>query len=341
VLIVLWLLWQTLMPIRHYFIAGDGRFTYEGLSLSWRLKSEVRRAYTAQLFVIDPKIISNGQIYWNEWRGGRVIYRTVTLGRIDWRALPEIVALAEPGVGERVVFNPYPANVGGEVEARERAGRIWNELYARTPRMVRAPAAFSQNLQTISGVQQPAGIGNAPFLIIYDPPVIEELTKGLPRISREHWTHGQYTRTPNRANRSIGAEPLVIHLGSIGPEFRELLPRACIFDSQDQARMAPYIWWNSISDLTVSKVMHISYQAFYLRRYARRMAGLWEAEYGRRPAIQAGTSVSLNGRPHQALVEPGVDLASVPARWFFHNAWIRQLETRRIPREAVENPPVL
>src|SRR5204863_3292539 len=49
---VVWLLWQILMPIRHYFIAGDARFTYEGLSLSWRLKSEVRRAYAAQLFVI-------------------------------------------------------------------------------------------------------------------------------------------------------------------------------------------------------------------------------------------------------------------------------------------------
>ena len=342
VFVVGWLVWQVLMPIRHYFIPGDGRFTYEGLSVSWRLKSEVRRAYAVQLFVIDPNIISNGQIHWSEWHGDKVIYRTLTPGRIDWRSLPEIIAVGDPGGGERLVYNPYPTNVGREAEARQRATHIWNELYGRTPRMVRAPAKFPLILQTTTArTNSPAAEGDAPFLIIYDFPVAEEMTKGLPRISREHWKHSQYSRTPNRASRSVGAEPLVIHLASIGPEFRHLLPRECIFDTQDDPRRASYIWWNSFSDLTVSKLMHISYQAFYLRRYARRVAALWEAEYGRRPAVQASTAVSLNGRPHQMLVDPGADLGRVGARWLSHNAWIRQLETSRIPREAVENPPLL
>src|SRR5690606_37003088 len=30
--IVAWLAVQALLPIRHYFISGDGRFTYEGMS---------------------------------------------------------------------------------------------------------------------------------------------------------------------------------------------------------------------------------------------------------------------------------------------------------------------
>jgi len=258
--------------------------------------------------------------------------------------MPEIFAVVEPAGGERVVYNPYPANVGREAEARERAGRIWNELYGRTPKMVRAPSLFPQNLQTTSasgGTPQLPAEGDAAFLIIDDLPVTGELAKGPRRISREHWKQGQYTRTPNRASRNIGAEPLVIHVASIGPESRELLPRECIFDSQDQPRMAPYIWWNSVSDLPVSKVMHISYQAFYLRRYARRVARLWEAEYGRKPLVQASTAVSLNGRPHQQLVDPAVDLGAVSARWFSHNYWIRQLENLHIPREALENPPLL
>jgi len=81
--------------------------------------------------------------------------------------------------------------------------------------------------------------------------------------------------------------------------------------------------------------VHTSLQAFYLRRYARRVASLWEEEYARRPAVHALTKVSLNGRPHQLLVDPNVDLASVPVTWFGHNSWIKDLETPRIPREAL------
>ena len=335
--VVVWLVWQTLMPLRHYFIEGDGRFTYEGLSLSWRLKSEVRRAFAAQLYITDPNIISGGLINWREWKRDRVIYRTVTPGQIDWRAMPEIVAFVEPGAGERVIYNPYPENSGNEAEARDRAGRIWSELYGRTPQMIPAPGSVQETLRT-SGKEFGSA---APFLIIEDTVVTGEPTKGLPKISRDQWKAGPYTRTPNRPNRSIGADPLVIHLSSVGPELRGLVPRECIFDSQDQPGMPPYIYWNSVADLTVSKVMHMSYQAFYLRRYARRVADLWQSEYGRRPVVQAMTAVSLNGRPPQQLVDPTADLASVSAQWFSHNQWIRQLETHRIPKEAVENPPVL
>src|SRR6185436_9647941 len=96
---------------------------------------------------------------------------------------------------------------------------------------------------------------------------------------------------------------------------------------------APYIVWNSLRDLSISKATHVSNQAFFLRRYARRVAQIWEQEYGRRPVITAWTAVSLNGRPPQPLVDPDADLASVPDHWLRHNAWIRDLEMRRIPRE--------
>ena len=337
--VVAWLVWQTLMPIRHYFIEGDGRFTYEGLSLSWRLKSEVRRAFAAQLYLSDPKIISNGQVNWNEWKGDKVIYRTVTPGRIDWRAMPEILALVDPGAGEQVIYNPYPAKPGSDAEARARAGNIWSEMYGRMPKMIRAPATVEETLRTTGSGPD----ADAPFLIIDDAAVTGALGKGdvLPRISRAEWKASPYTRAPDRPNRNMGVEPLVIYLSSIGPELRGWVPRASIFDSQDQPALPPYLYWNSVGDLTVSKVMHMSYQAFYLRRYARRVADLWAAEYGRRPVVQAMTAVSLNGRPPQQLVDPTADLARVSARWFSHNVWIRQLETYRIPKESVGNPPVL
>jgi len=95
------------------------------------------------------------------------------------------------------------------------------------------------------------------------------------------------------------------------------------------------VYWNIEKDLTVSKGIHISNQAFYLRRYDRRLASLWQQEYGRRPKVRAITAVSFNGRPHQLLVDPEADLASVPVHWMRHNQWIRDLEMDRIPRSSL------
>jgi hypothetical protein len=70
------------------------------------------------------------------------------------------------------------------------------------------------------------------------------------------------------------------------------------------------------------------------------VASLWEKKYGRRPVVNAYTSVSLNNRPPQALVDPRADLASVPVTYFGHNAWIKDLEVSRVPREQVKNGSV-
>ena len=126
---------------------------------------------------------------------------------------------------------------------------------------------------------------------------------------------------------------MIVYTAEIGMEAKDALPQVCIFDSQDRPDLA-YIYWNGLKDLTVSKLMYVSSHAFYLRRYARRVADLWEKEYARRPGVFAKTEVSLNGRPHQALVDPNADLASVPVTWFRHNPWIRDLETPRIPPES-------
>ena len=42
--------------------------------------------------------------------------------------------------------------------------------------------------------------------------------------------------------------------------------------------------------------------------------------------VRAETSVSLNGRDHQPIVDPDVDLASVPKVWWGHAPWVLQLE---------------
>ena len=414
--VVVWLVWQALMPARHYLIPGDGRFTYEGLSFSWRLKADDHRALGAQLFLGDTTIISSDEagrtgINWDRWHGDKVVYRKVTPGRINWAQLPEIMVLLEPVVGERIIYNPLAGSSVSrtEAEAEDRVRSIWQEFYGRQPKAIRPTAPLSQVLNSVSAAlknggqnqeaakladlasrmmrldQNEPGLQPAvltlrdvraalnelhgrdksgemnrtlrqmdpfaldreshhpvPFLLIEDPQLSDdESRKDSGRVDRHTWKAGPHTRERTGPGEvHVGGEPLVIYTSNnLRADAREMLPQACIFDSEDKPEQPAYIYWSCLKDLTVSKFNHISNQAFYLRRYARRVATLWEKEYGRRPAVHASTAVSLNGRPFQQLVDPDADLASVPVTWFRHNPWIRDLETPRIPREALAGTP--
>lgn len=90
VFIFIWLGVQILLPIRHYFIAGDGRFTWEGLPFSWRLKTEMYSADPCEIFVHDPAIVqatadNQFAINLSSWDGDPCIYRKVTPAKIDWK----------------------------------------------------------------------------------------------------------------------------------------------------------------------------------------------------------------------------------------------------------------
>ncbi len=412
--VIVWMVWQALLPLRHYLIPGDARMTYEGLSFSWRLKTEVHSARYVQISIQDPMIVSAGdtnriRINWNEWHGEKVIYRTIAPGRINWPALPEIVVLLEPLVGERVLYNPYAASTGvrTETEARERVNVIWQQSYGRSPAEVRRTLPLSHVLDSISaalriggGTQEAASLAAlasrtkqierdqsdpqeamntrnevltiltalqardqhgemtpflrpmdpftlegerhsaAPFLLIEDPMLFEKSPgQQAFKVARALFKHGEHTRGKrNGSDVDLGGEPLVIYTGNVGKTGIQpwsLLPQACIFESGEIPDQLPHIYWNSLKDLPISKMVHISNQAFYLRRYARRVADLWETEYGRRPVVNALTAVSLNGRPYQFLVDPDTDLASVSVKWFGHNEWVKDLETPRIPPDAI------
>jgi len=47
-------------------------------------------------------------------------------------------------------------------------------------------------------------------------------------------------------------------------------------------------------------------------QFARHVADAIERIRGERPKVQVSTSVSLNGRPAQPLIDPTVDLGSIP-----------------------------
>jgi hypothetical protein len=176
-----------------------------------------------------------------------------------------------------------------------------------------------------------AHIMNLPFFLIEDPSLIRDSV-----IDSKLWKGTEQTAPANWNVLNSGGEPLIVHLGAPGPDDRIRLPQEYICESRRDPSYPPAICWNSAKDLSPSKLLHVSNQAFYLRRYARRVAALWQHDYGRRPAINAFTSMALNGRPHQPLVRPDADLASVSASWFRHNDWIFDLQTPRIPREALK-----
>ncbi|MGN6385651.1 MAG: hypothetical protein ACTHMT_05370, partial [Verrucomicrobiota bacterium] len=163
-----------------------------------------------------------------------------------------------------------------------------------------------------------------PVLIIDDPELVQG-SNAARKVNRQLWTKQVHVTSPGVI------DIYAANLESLSAD----LPLAVMV--QRASRSFPEVYWNIQKDVTISKGIHISNQAFYLRRYARRVANLWQAEYGRRPRVRAMTAVSFNGRPHQLLVDPNADLASVPVNWFSHNTWIRDLELERIPRSALSS----
>lgn len=414
-LILIWLIWQSILPTRHFFIPGDARFTYEGFSFSWRLKADTRHGYGHQLFIIDPKIVApdppaRSRIDWSQWRGERVIYRQVVPTQVYWPGMPEYSVTIEPFLGERVVYNPYSGMHESYPDdvAVERARAQWRAMHGRDPELIEpltlsagtqaiveactaaglateqcakltdlipaaqrferhegTPEEATQVIQQIQGlvVKMMADESTAPtvrpivrkiipwglygeekrpgkFFLVVDPQVIEERPDGTTQIRRTEWKLTPTTRQPGLGlDNYVNGEPMIVYMGELGAEIKNLLPLYYLADALGDRQTPLNIRWNSLQDMTLSKYMHASCQAFYLRRYARRVASLWEEQYGRRPAVHALTSVSYNGRPHQLLVDPEADLASVPVRWFWHNDWVKDLETERIPAESLENAP--
>ncbi len=404
VFVLIWLGLQIVIPLRRFAVPADARFTHEGLSFSWRLKSEASRGLIPAIFVEDSAILGKDaagrpQINWKEWHGERAIYRSIAPQRIDWLRLPEIVVVMEPIIGERIIFNPCPRHIQSLAQAQERVGQIWLELQGRAPENVLPALPFPRVLDLLSHSLNAAGeleesgrvarlaeqtdllerrqlapqdartalreVGkmlnrlqqkdagalrrtmpfaiegaphpDAPFLLIEDARSFDNAP--IKHVDRKLWRNGAETRgMAEPAVQDPEAEPMIIYTGTIGLNAKTMLPLAYFFERQDGT---PRIQWNNMKDVDESKLIHLSIQPFYLKRYACRVANLWQEQYGRRPQVNAVTSVSINGRPYQELVDPDADLAAVSVKWFRHNEWIRDLQTTRIPPAALTSDTVL
>jgi hypothetical protein len=408
-LVLGWLVFQALVPLRHYAIRGDSRFTYEGLSFSWRLKSEVHSAHAVELHVHDdvilPRDATNGaRIQWDQWHGDRVVYDLVNPKNLNLGQLPEFAVILDPLSGERIVYNPYSSQAAHtETQARQRINEIWQKRYGHVPKSVTKTTPVSQILSSLSdGLRAGNNYGEAdtlaalvpparkleqgklssaeastvresifspleilhardafgevtallrtvdPFaladqttstcLLIEDPLLCEGSLPSWPVLNRRLLIGSAAASSSTNGYAPLGGDYLTVYVsGDLGEAAKFLLPQESIFKVRGEAGQTYYIFWNTLKDASSSKANHISNQAFYLRRYARRVAALWEKEYARRPAVTAITGVSLNGRPFEPLVKPDTDLASVGLSWFTHNWWIEDSKTPRVPREVLNH----
>ena len=73
--------------------------------------------------------------------------------------------------------------------------------------------------------------------------------------------------------------------------------------------------------LTAEQVRELAWYPEHLVQFAHHLSSIHGGV-----AVRAETSVSLNGRAHQPIVDPTVDLAAVPRVWWGHAPWVVQLE---------------
>lgn len=75
-----------------------------------------------------------------------------------------------------------------------------------------------------------------------------------------------------------------------------------------------------------SKGRLASTQPDVIWQFARHLKKEYEAKGWRQVAVYVDCTASLNGRPFQKLIDPEVDIASVPWDWFKHSGWILHLD---------------
>ncbi len=190
-LVASWVALHALIPIRHLFIPGDPRITFEGLSFSWRLKAEYYQTHPAEITVADPAVLESKagtrtRVHWDQWQGPPILHRAVERGRIDWRVLPALCVVSDPSLGDRILFNPmaYGVTARDEDEARERVAHAWKALHGRQPDAIHR--AMSMGAIVDSYIRAAAQKGTR----------LRTRDEAMAMIQREHGRMGNGSMTP-------------------------------------------------------------------------------------------------------------------------------------------------
>lgn len=133
-------------------------------------------------------------------------------------------------------------------------------------------------------------------------------------------------------NKLAGDEPYLVwvDLGRLTPAAWNQLPRAIVSFESRQLK----ILWNHFRELNRVQLDRFTIRPSMIHHYAGHVAESWESTTGRRPEVRVHSNVMLNYKYPKSLIDPSVDLASVPYLRLRHNDWITQLNSKPIRRMA-------
>ena len=150
-----WCVAQVLLPLRHFAISGDVRWTHEGGLFSWNMKAAQMQAAPLYLRLKCEALAESAQQ--QSTRGPlpdlvsrSVVFHQVDPQKLDWTVLPSVVVTHEPICGERVFFNPEANSQGGGRSERS-IELAWREAFGRRP-AIGQTRTFAETLDAIESL---------------------------------------------------------------------------------------------------------------------------------------------------------------------------------------------
>lgn len=213
----------------------------------------------------------------------------------------EIINFIDGTLAKLDRLHPGDSNEQFFVEVTDFMTRLANSSYA--------PIVNEQLRRLHPFALQGADTGEDQFLVVEDASIDDEALQQL-----------------------AGDEPYLVwvDLGRLTPAAWRQLPRS--FVSFESRRLR--IIWNHFRELNRVQLDRFTIRPSMIHHYAGHIADSWQSDTGRRPEVRVHSSVMLNYKYPKSLIDPTVDLASVPYERLRHNRWITQLESKPIQRLA-------
>ncbi|MBX7167808.1 MAG: HTTM domain-containing protein [Pirellulales bacterium] len=137
-LIGVWFAYQTIVPLRHFWIPGYVCWTEEGSLASWHMMLRHKVSGPFAMEIVDPGLEPQPGP-----AGPRLllprpassplprVYRDVDADNVPWAELPEFVLTYEPLVGERILYNPLSSAARGTATPAQ-VQEYWQRTSGRT-----------------------------------------------------------------------------------------------------------------------------------------------------------------------------------------------------------------
>ena len=132
--LAIFVVWQSVWPLRHFFIEGDANWTEEGHGFSWRMMLRSKVTGHLAFWIIDKGATGDdgATLDWEKIPAGvpKAVYISVESDRFDWDEHDGIVITREPVLGYRVFV--HSASEESRI-SKESLAEEWEKLFGRRP----------------------------------------------------------------------------------------------------------------------------------------------------------------------------------------------------------------